>query len=234
VTQTRVTKDAFRSCARNITMRHFLLLAVGNHVVPAQQLAASASIHVDEDLSRDLRRRAENFVYTAARAYKEGMKRFGKAMGKDISFMFQKQPAYERALIVLRSTDPGLADYLRETRTLWSERLIEKRNDIDHNGWSLPRIEYRLSNGRVEAKQPLIDGQTTVEFIEFMFDRLSCFVEDFTAHCLQSRMPQGVAITEIPMAERVPESPERFRLTLQVGGLPKWKIRYRTAPFDSI
>ena len=63
---------------------------------------------------------------------------------------------------------PGLADYLRETRTLWSERLIEKRNDIDHNGWSLPRIEYRGSNGRVEAKQPLIDGQLTVEFIEFM------------------------------------------------------------------
>ena len=82
MTQTRVTKDAFRSCARNISMRHFLLLAVGNHVVPAQQLAASASIHVDEDLSRDLRRQAENFVYTAARAYKEGMKRFGKAMGK--------------------------------------------------------------------------------------------------------------------------------------------------------
>ena len=134
-------------------MRHFLLLAVGNHVVPAQQLAASASIHVDEDLSRDLRRQAENFVYTAARAYKEGMKRFGKAMGKDISFMFQKQPAYERALIVLRSTDPGLADYLRETRTLWSERLIEKRNDIDHNGWSLPphRISFEQWAGGSET-----------------------------------------------------------------------------------
>jgi len=59
----------------------------------------------------------------------------------------------------------------------------------------LPRIEYRLSNAQVETKQLLIDGQPTVEFIEFMFDRLSCFVEDFTAHCLQCRMHQGVAIT---------------------------------------
>jgi hypothetical protein len=193
-----------------------------------------STIHVDEELSRDLRRQAESFVYSAARACKEGMNRFGKEMGKDIGFMFQKQPAYERALAVLQGTDPALANYLRETRTLWSEHLIQKRNDIDHNGWSLPRIEYSASNGRVEAKQPLIDGQPTVEFVEFMLDRLSCFVEDFTAYCLQLRMPQGVTITEIPMAERLAESPERFRLTLRLGGLPKWKILYRAAPFDNI
>jgi hypothetical protein len=193
-----------------------------------------STIHVDEEISRDLRRQVESFIYSAARAYKEGMKRLGKEMGKDIGFMFQKQPAYERAVAVLQGIDPALADYLRETRTLWSERLIQKRNDIDHNGWTLPRIEYRASNGRVEARQPFIDGQPTVEFVEFMLDRLSCFVEDFTAHCLQFRMPQGVAITEIPMAERLAESPERFRLTLQLGGLPKWKILYRTSPFDCI
>jgi len=215
-------------------MRHFLLLAVGNHVVPAQQLAASASIHVDEDLSRDLRRQAENFVYTAARAYKEGMKRFGKAMGKRHQ-LHVPETTGERA-------GPACSPVHRFGISRLSERNsyivvgapYQKRNDIDHNGWSLPRIEYRLSNGRVEAKQPLIDGQTTVEFIEFMFDRLSCFVEDFTAHCLQFRMPQGVAITEIPMAERLAEAPERFRLTLQLGGLPEWKILYRTAPFDNI
>ena len=67
-----------------------------------------------------------------------------------------------------------------------------------------------------------------------MLDRLSCFVEEFTAYCLQLRMPQGVTITEIPMAERLAESPERFRLTLQLGGLSKWKILYRAAPFDNI
>jgi hypothetical protein len=192
------------------------------------------NIHVEEDLSRDLRRHVESFVYSAARAFKEGMKNFGREMGKDIALMFQKQAVYERSLQVLQATDPALADYLRETRTSWSERLIETRNAIDHGGWALPRIEYHARNGKVEAKQPRIGGQLTVEFVEFMLDRLSCFVEDFTAHCLQCRMPQGVAIAELPVAERLAESPERFRLTLRQGGLPEWTILYRTSTFDDI
>jgi hypothetical protein len=193
-----------------------------------------ATIHVEEDLSRDLRRHFESFVYSAARAFKEGMKNFGREMGKEIGFMFQKQAAYERGLQALQSTDSALADYLLKTRTSWSQRLIETRNAIDHDGWVLPRIEYRSRNGAVEAKQPPIDGQPTLEFVEFILDRLSCFVEEFTTHCLQRRMPQGVAITELPLAERLAESPERFRLTLRQGGLPEWKILYRTATFSQI
>jgi hypothetical protein len=192
------------------------------------------NIHVEEDLSRDLRRHVESFVYSGARAFKEGMRTFGREMGKDIGFLFQKQATYERSLQVLQASDPALADYLRETRASWSERLIKTRNAIDHDGWALPRIEYHASNGKVEAKQPLVDGQTTLEFVEFILDRLSCFVEDFTAHCLQCRMPQGVTIAELPLADRPAESPERFRLTLRRGGLPEWKILYRTSTFDNI
>ena len=192
------------------------------------------NIHVEEDLSRDLRRYVESFAYSAARAIKEGMNTFGREMGKDIGFIFQKQATYERRMQILRGTDPVLADYFRETRASWSERLIETRNAIDHKGWSLPRIEYHAHDGKVEARQPLVDGQPTLEFVKFMLDRLSCFVEDFTAHCLQCRMPRGVAITELPLAERLAECPERFRLTLRRGGLPEWKILYRTSTFDNI
>ncbi|MBS1849344.1 MAG: hypothetical protein JST79_00305 [Acidobacteria bacterium] len=179
------------------------------------------NIHVDEDLSRDLRRDVESFVYSAARAFKEGMKALGREMGKDIGFMFQKQATYERGLQALHVIDFALADYLRETRTSWSQRLVQTRNAIDHEGWTLPRIVYKVRNGRVEASQPLIDGQPALEFVDFMLDRLSCFVEDFTAHCLQCRMPPGVTITELPIAGRPTESPERFRLTLRRGGLPE-------------
>lgn len=193
-----------------------------------------SNIHVEEDLNRDLRRHVESFVYSAARAIKEGMNTFGREMGKDIGFMFQKQATYERRMQSLLSTDPALADYLKKTRASWSERLIETRNAIDHKGWALPRVEYHVHDGKIEARQPLVDGQPTLEFVEFMLDRLSCFVEDFTAHCLQCRMPRGVAITELPHAERIAECPERFRLTLRQGGLPEWKILYCTSNFDLI
>lgn len=85
---------------------------------------------------------------TILRRSKEGMKNFGRKMGKEIAFMFQKQAAYERGLLALQATDPALADYLRETRTSWSQRLIETRNAIDHDGWALPVSNIRCEMGR--------------------------------------------------------------------------------------
>jgi hypothetical protein len=190
------------------------------------------TIHVDEEVHRDLKRKFESFVYSAARTLKEGVRKFGERMGRHIGFLFQKQAAFERGLIALQATDPALATYLRSIRAEWSERLIETRNNIDHGGWSLPSIEYSNQNGTVQVKQPQIDGQTLIEFVRFMLDRLTCSVEDFAAHCLESRMPQGITITEIPIVERVAEAPERFRLTLERGGLPRWTVKYRAGHFE--
>jgi hypothetical protein len=34
----------------------------------------------------------------------------------------------------------------------------------------------------------------------------------------------GVTITEIPLLKRAAENPERFQVTLALGGLPPWSI----------
>ena len=47
-----------------------------------------------------------------------------------------------------------------------------------------------------------------------MTDRLICFVEDVTVHCIQRRMPPGLSLTEIPRPQRAAEMPERFQRTL--------------------
>jgi hypothetical protein len=67
-----------------------------------------------------------------------------------------------------------------------------------------------------------------------MLDRLACFVEEVTAHCLQRQMPAGITITEIALAHRVPEAPERFRVTLAKGGMPTWSIVFHTSSLDEI
>ncbi len=59
-----------------------------------------------------------------------------------------------------------------------------------------------------------------------MLDAITCFVEEFTTHCLQRLLPQDVIVTEIPRAARVEVMPERFSLTLAVGGLARWAIAY--------
>ena len=84
----------------------------------------------------------------------------------------------------------------------------------------------------MNAHEPFISGQPASEFVRFILDRLACFVEELTAHCLQKQMPMGITITEIACAHRVAEAPERFKPTLAHGGMPPWTIVYHHSSFE--
>jgi hypothetical protein len=45
-------------------------------------------------------------------------------------------------------------------------------------------------------------------------------------------MPTGITITEIALARRLKEAPERFRVTLASGGLPAWQIVFHSSSFN--
>jgi hypothetical protein len=124
-----------------------------------------------------------------------------------------------------------MAAYLRETRK-WSERLIASRDALEHSGWMLPRIKYSESSGAIRVEQPQVSGEPVSEFAKYMMDRINCFVEEVTTHCLQARMPTGFTVTEIPLAQRNPDIPERFQLTLTNGGMPKWDIVHHQRAFE--
>ncbi len=79
-----------------------------------------------------------------------------------------------------------------------------------------------------------IAAQPVTEFVQGMLDRVCCFVEDVTAHCIQKKMPTQITIAEIPLAKRRPEAPERFQVTLAVGGQPCWEIAYHSLPFEKV
>jgi hypothetical protein len=83
--------------------------------------------------------------------------------------------------------------HLVDTRR-WSERLIQSRNDVEHTGWTLPNIKYERTVARGSAAEPQIAGEPVTQFVEHMTDRLCCFVEDVSMHCLQSRMNVQVTI----------------------------------------
>jgi hypothetical protein len=96
----------------------------------------------------------------------------------------------------------------------------------------LPQPKYRTANGGVEVMEPEIDGRRATEYVASMLDRVTCFVEEFSTHCLQRLLPQDVTVTEIPRAARIEVMPERFSLTLAVGGLARWAIAYHTTTFE--
>jgi len=115
---------------------------------------------------------------------------------------------------------------------MWSELLINSRNAIEHEGWMLPKIRYVEVSGLFRADEPEIANQKVSDFIKFIMDRLICFVEEVTAHCLKAQMPMGISISEIPLHQREAEIPQRFQVTLTNGGVPIWDITYHQSSFE--
>lgn len=191
------------------------------------------AIQIDESINTELRKQVEHFLNDAVRVLKQGMQNLTAELGVNIGFMFKKQSAFESGITALKKSDLLLAEYLEESRA-WSERLINSRNDLEHNSWTLPRVTYDSAGPKVSAIEPQIAGQSVTEFMKFMLDRVCCFVEEVSAHCLQQKIPPAITITEIKLAGRRSEAPERFTLTLEVGGVPRWSIAYHTSSFDEV
>lgn len=189
------------------------------------------ALRIDESVDRELGQEADAFLNAASRVLKKGMQDVARVLGVNIGFLFQKESAFETGVNALQSSDPSLADYLRQART-WSETVQQARNAVEHEGWTLPRVEYARAGDKIKAIEPGIIGRPVTEFMAFTFDRLVCFVEDVTAHLLKQKLPNLTTLTEVPLTQRPAEVPERFRLTLTHGGMPAWVIAYHSSSFD--
>jgi hypothetical protein len=151
----------------------------------------------------------------------------------DIGFLFKKRETFEKCVAALAQADPDLAEYLRRTR-FWSEPLLKSRNDLEHEIGVLSRITYTPLDTGVTVGEPVVAGMPVTQFMRHSFDRLICFIEEFTAHCLQRHMPTGITITEIAPADRLKEAPERFRIALVDGGFAPWRIAFHASLFEDV
>lgn len=189
------------------------------------------AIHIEKSIDKELRRSVEDFLGSSVRVLKEGMQKVAVALGFDIGFLFRKKKSFEDGIAKVQIDRPELAAYLLETRK-WSERLVERRNAVFHDGWLLPKLGYRVNQGTIEAIEPEISGMPVSKFVDYMMDRVSCFVEDVSAYGLQHKMIAEFSIVEIPLTERKPENPERFQMALARGGMRLWSIAYHDTKFD--
>ncbi len=161
------------------------------------------------------------------------MQSVAKNLSLDVGFLFRDDKQYQKGLVKLSATHPELADYLREARQ-WAERLNLMRNKVEHEGWTLPRVGYHESSGRIEVIEPEIGGEPVTKFVDFIFDRLCCFVEEVTIYGLARHLDPAIGVAEVPPAARDPAIPKRFHLTLAMGGGQIWKLVYHLSRFDEV
>jgi hypothetical protein len=221
-------REAMRELVR-VWGEHERKVAAGQVV----RITANA-VHVDESVDRTLGREADAFLNASARAVKKGMQDVTAFLGLNIGFLFQKQAAFDAGCGALRDSDPQLAEYLMQARGGWSETLQDARNAVEHHGWILPRVQYVRTESGVVASEPQVAGKGVTAFATSMFDRAACFIEEVTLHILKRKLPGEMTITEIPLVDRPPAMPERFRLTLATGGRPPWVITYHESSFDEV
>lgn len=196
------------------------------------RIDAGGNLHIQESIDKDLRSEIETFLNSATRCLKTGMQQIARELGINMGFLFQQKDSFEKGIAELQVTDADLASYLQQTRN-WSEPMLKSRIDLEHGTWVLPRTGYEATNGMVKANEPTVSGKPVSEFVSFTFDRLCCFVEEFSSHSLRRKMPGGITLTEIPIAERLAEVPERFRITLAVEGHAGWRIAFHQSRFEN-
>jgi len=187
-------------------------------------------IHVDQSIDSKLRKEVAEFLNSAVRVLKDGMQNLATFLQLNIGFLYMNKTAFEKGFTALAQTQPELAAYLRETRK-WSESLILCRNSL-HEGWMLPGVTYKETSLTIQAVEPEVSGQPVSAFVDYMLDRLCCFVEEASAYGLQAQMPSGISITEIPAPDRKADCPERFQVTFIHGGMPIWSIAYHISKFE--
>lgn len=188
------------------------------------------TISIEESIDFELHSAVAEFLNGSVRLLKDAMQKLLIVLDLNIGCLYRKRGGFKLGIAALRKTDPALSDYLQETRN-WSERLISIRNDL-HEGWMLPKFSYKENAGTIEAEQPQIAGEAASEFVSHMTDRICCFLEEALVHALQARMPPGISVAEIPIAERNPVCPERFEPTFVSGGKKIWRIAYHESRFE--
>jgi hypothetical protein len=188
-------------------------------------------ILVTEHIDRQLGRLTSDFLTGATRSLKDRMQHVTRALGLNIGCLYQVQAKFERGLADLQTIDAPLAAYIRQARA-WSHTLVTTRNNLDHGDWELPPAIVGEVDGRVTVTEPSIEATPVTRWVADMTDRILCFIEDVVAHGIQKKMPQGLTLTEVPIAQRSPELALRFQNAIAGGGLPAWEIRYHLTKLD--
>lgn len=83
--------------------------------------------------------------------------------------------------------------------------------------------------------EPEIEGEPVSQFIDRTLDRL-CFAswKKSPFMRLRTNMDPALSVAEVPLLERDPSAPQRFRPALALGGSLLWKLAYHTSSFEQV
>lgn len=186
------------------------------------------ALEIHESINSQLQDEFGRFLNSATRAIKL-LQAAASHIGVNISGIFAKQANFERSILELETAGhPRLAAYLRSCRTGWSERLVARRNAMEHEGWTLGGVQYSpMADRSVNVMEPSVDSEKVSEWVTSQASHAIAFVEDVMVYAFQKALASGVIIVEIPPTARDPSQPRRFRLGFPAfEAIASWTLQY--------
>lgn len=152
----------------------------------------------------DLARSYANLYGLLWQAYKDRFPKAMKHLTVDIGFLFQSEVNFERCAAALVEERPELRDVV--------ELMRRDRRDFQ-NGLAFYRNRY-LEHRKQQVDLRLLQTFHRLDSAESMFENVWQAIEDYVVLTVIAHLPPGLAIVEIPEAERDPARPTRFGFTL--------------------
>jgi hypothetical protein len=146
------------------------------------------------------RQHYEDFSRVLWHSYKDLTQTAVSVMGKKVGFIWEDNPKFEAGLRVFMEAHPGVPrgfdDFLRNQRKSWQNELCDFRNLF---------LEHRK-----EGPERFADFYEP-DNAEALFDPVWRTIAEILVVLLAMRLPPGVWLGEVPVAQRTEQNPRRFR-----------------------
>ncbi len=138
-------------------------------------------------------------------------------MGYNVGFLFfdEDSKKYKKGLgkFPLQSNDPrftALSDMIKNNKTNWYSLFREMRRKIEHEGFALPQLKYRLDNGKTEAIFPTFGKQSIEEVMKICWNSLTNLCEEILVLLLSLKLKDPMVIVITPENMRDKHFPVKY------------------------
>ncbi|MCX6810078.1 MAG: SEC-C metal-binding domain-containing protein, partial [Candidatus Berkelbacteria bacterium] len=142
--------------------------------------------------------------------------RLAKFIGFKISFIFKNDQDFDEESKKFLKNNPNggmkfLVDMVSKDRKEWFSQFVEIRTKIEHSGFQVPCLQYRI-NEKSEpiALEPTFGEMDIESYIDLMWNNLFPFCEDVIVFLLSSKLPEEFAVKHIPVSAREKSKPIRY------------------------
>lgn len=139
-------------------------------------------------------------------------------MGSGIGFLFvdDNPKKYKKGLekFPLKNDDyrfTALVGMIKHNKTGWYSQFREIRRKIEHEGFALPHLRYRLSaENKVEVIFPTFVKQSIEEILKICWENLTSLCEEILVLLLSLKFKDYIVIARIPENMRDKHFPARY------------------------